>query len=83
MNSGSQLSEMSTILEVFSQFIGHRHCLCLFVGQVMFSHHSDQMSQRPQVFRMSLCVPKSKLTDPLTLEKLKAMSQSWLFQGVL
>ena len=24
-------------------------CLCLYVGQVMFSHHCDQMSQRSQV----------------------------------
>ena len=31
-------------------------CRCLFVGLYMFSHHSDQM----KVFRMSLCVPKSK-----------------------
>ena len=31
-------------------------CSCLFVGLDLFSHHSDQM----KVFRMSLCVPKSK-----------------------
>ena len=29
-------------------------CLCLFDGQVMSSHHSDQMSQRSQVSRIAL-----------------------------
>ena len=33
-------------------------CRCLFVGQVMFSHHSEQTSQRSQMSKMSLCVPK-------------------------
>ena len=44
----------------FSKCICHRHCICLhlccclFVGQVMFSHRSDQMSQRPKVSKIAL-----------------------------
>ena len=34
---------------MFSKCIRHRLGRCLFVGQVMFSHHSDQMSQRSKV----------------------------------
>ena len=36
--------------------ICHRHCLsrCFFVGQVMFSHHPDQMSQRSKVSKIAL-----------------------------
>ena len=30
------------------------HCHCLFVGQVLFPHHSDQMSQRLQVSRVGI-----------------------------
>ena len=47
-------------LGVFSKCICHRHCICLrlccclFVGQVMFSHRSDQMSQRPKVSKIAL-----------------------------
>ena len=43
-----------------SKCICHCHCLCLclcgclFVGQVMFSHHSDQMSQRSKVSKIAL-----------------------------
>ena len=48
--------------KVFSKCICHCHCLCiclclrrcLFVGQVMFSHHSDQMSQRSKVSEIAL-----------------------------
>ena len=36
-------------LKVFSKY------LCLSVGQVMFSHHSDQMSQRSQVSWVTHC----------------------------
>ena len=45
---------------MFSKCICHRHCICLrlccclFVGQVMFSHSSDQMSQRPKVSKIAL-----------------------------
>ena len=31
------------------------------MGQVMFSHHSDQMSQRSRVSRVALCMPKVKV----------------------
>ena len=51
-------------LKVFSKCICHCHCICLclrichcrclFVGQVMFSHHSDQMSQRSKVSKIAL-----------------------------
>ena len=46
-------------LGMFSKCICHSHCLshCFFVGQVMFSHHSDQMSQRSQVYGMCLTLP--------------------------
>ena len=30
------------------------------VGQIMFPHHSDQMSHRSQVSRVALCMSKSK-----------------------
>ena len=43
-------------LSLFSPCICIYICRCFFVGLGMFSHHSDQM----KVFRMSLCVPKSK-----------------------
>ena len=45
---------------VFSKCVCHCHCCCLclshclFDGQVTFSHHSDQMSQRSQVSCMDL-----------------------------
>ena len=29
------------------------------VGQVMFPHHSDQMTQMSQVSRVALCISKS------------------------
>ena len=49
-------------LKVFFKCICHCHCLSiclcirsyLFVGQVMFSHHSDQMSQRSKVSKIAL-----------------------------
>ena len=51
-------------LKVFSKCNCHCHCLCLclciclrrclFVGQVMFSHHSDQMSQRSKGSKIAL-----------------------------
>ena len=65
-------------LKVFSKCICHYHCHwfcpclclchCLFVSQIMFYHHADQMSQRSQVSRISLCVTKSKYdSDTVTL----------------
>ena len=36
-------------------------CVCLFVGQVMSPYHSDQISQRSHVSRVTLYVPKSKV----------------------
>ena len=36
--------------------ICHCVCLCLFVGQVMSPHHSDQMSHRSQVCRVFVFV---------------------------
>ena len=45
-------------LGVFSKCFCHctclRLCCCLFVGQVMYSHRSDQMSQRPKISRIAL-----------------------------
>ena len=43
-------------LKVFSKCICHCLCLscCLFVGQVMFSHHSDQMPQWSKVPKIAL-----------------------------
>ena len=47
-------------LEVFSKCICHRHCLCiclsccLFVRQVMFPHHSDQIPQRSKYSKIDL-----------------------------
>ena len=47
-------------LEVFSKCICHRHCLCiclsccLFVRQVMFPHHSDQIPQRSKYSKIAL-----------------------------
>ena len=41
----------------------------VFLGQVMSSHHSDQMSQRSKVYRVALCMSKSKghsLSDSVT-----------------
>ena len=43
-------------LKVFSKCI----CRCLFVGWIMFSHHSCFLITPTQVSRRSLCVPKSK-----------------------
>ena len=34
---------------------------CHNVGQVMFPHHSDQVSQSSQVFRVALCMSKVKV----------------------
>ena len=34
---------------------------CQNVGQFMFPHHSDQMSQRSQVSRVALCMSISKV----------------------
>ena len=45
-------------LKVFFKCICHCLCICLclrccfFVGQIMFSHHSDQMSQRSKVSKI-------------------------------
>ena len=49
-------------LKVFSKCICHcqYHCLCLSVGQVVFSNHSDQLSQRSKVSMISMFVPKSE-----------------------
>ena len=52
-------------LKVFFKCICHCLCICLclrrclFVGQVMFSHHSDQMSQRSKVSGVAIwgCSP--------------------------
>ena len=45
-------------LGVFSKCFCHytclRLCCCLFVGQMTFSHRSDQMSQRPKVSKIAL-----------------------------
>ena len=43
-------------LGVFSKCICHRHCLshCFFVGQVMFSRHSDHVSERSKVSNIAL-----------------------------
>ena len=35
--------------------------LSIFVGHVMSSHHSEQMSQRSQVSRVALCMSKVKV----------------------
>ena len=37
------------------------HQNCQNVGHVMFPHHSDQVSQRSQVFRVALCKSKVKV----------------------
>ena len=34
---------------------------CQIFGQVMFPHHSDQLSQKSQVFRVALCLSKVKV----------------------
>ena len=46
-NSGSQLSELQSVSHM-SQ-VSKIVFTIVFLGQVMSSHHSDQMSQRPQV----------------------------------
>ena len=62
-------------LKVLSKCICLCHCLCLclclcyclFFGQVMYPHHSDQMSQKSQVSRVALCMSISKvLSDSVT-----------------
>ena len=51
----------------------HRHCICLrlccclFVGQVIFSHQSDQMSQRSQVSKIALWRCTLNVTSEITL----------------
>ena len=62
-----QNSQFSLILKVFSEYICNCLCLCIclcrcvFVGQIVFSHQSDQMSQSSQVSRISLiCVFQNK-----------------------
>ena len=46
---------------VLSKCICHCHCLCLclchclFLGQVMFSHHSEQISKVTGVWDLSVC----------------------------
>ena len=53
-------SHMSYIVHIFcpTKSTGIKACLCLyhclFVGQVMTPHHSDQMSQKSQVSRIAL-----------------------------
>ena len=37
-----------------------------FCGQVMSTHHSDQMSQRSHVSRAALCMSKSKVAQSLS-----------------
>ena len=48
------LKDRSLSLKVFSKCICHCLCCCLFVGQVMFPHHSDQMSPRSKVSTIAL-----------------------------
>ena len=68
------LSVKNCSLEVFSKCHCHCHFLCLFVRQVMSTHHSDQMSLRSQVSWVTLwqsmaCLmfQKSKVAQSLTL----------------
>ena len=61
-------------LKVFSKCIClcHCNCLCLclchclFVGQVMSSHHSDQMSQTSQVSRVTLLLCFQKVSQSVS-----------------
>ena len=52
MNSGSQLSELELVSQL-SQ-VSKIFFAIVFLGQVISSHHSDQMSQRSQVSRIAL-----------------------------
>ena len=55
-NASMVKSHKDRSLEVFSKYIFNCLCLChcLFVGQVMFPHHSDQMSQWLKVPKIAL-----------------------------
>ena len=53
MNSGSQLSELQSVSQM-SQVSKIVFAIVFFWGQVMSSHHSDEMSQRSQVSQVAL-----------------------------
>ena len=36
-------------------YVCHNLCICIYAGLVMSHHHPDQMYQRSQVFRITLC----------------------------
>ena len=57
MNSGSQLSEMTTISHVFVIV------LAFVFGQVLPPHHAYQMSQRSQLSRIALGKGTKKLEE--------------------
>ena len=40
--------------------------LSIIFGHVMSSHHSEQMSQRLQVFRIALCMSKVKVSESVS-----------------
>ena len=57
---GQKSQRLKVLSKCYYHCLGHCLCLCiclrrcLFVGQVMFSHRSDQMSQRPKVSKIAL-----------------------------
>ena len=54
-------------LKVFSSCTFLCLCPCLFVRQVMFSHHLKQISQRSHVSRISVCSKiKMSVTERVT-----------------
>ena len=55
INSGSQLSELKSVshMSQVSKIVFAIVITIVFLGQVMSSHHSDQMSQRSQVPRIA------------------------------
>ena len=57
---------LSLSLSLSLSFCWSCHRICILVGQFNFAHHSDQMSQRSQVFRITLCFWSR--TDIRTLE---------------
>ena len=61
MNSGPQLSEMTTISHANVFVFISVFVFVNFFGHVMSPHHSDEMSQRSQVFRVALCMSISKV----------------------
>ena len=50
----------------------------------MFPHHSDQMSQRSQVSRVALCMPKGKVPGSwrLSVGSWRVSVGSWRLSGV-